>query len=121
MIVDGLKLPEDISIQAEKQNFDTTKRTVSGRLITKLAPAEKWKVTVSFEKLTLSLPFQTAFYEKCLAMRNVAAVVEFTNPYTGEQERATMRCVSRTSPTPVQIVRRSVNLYTNIGAVFEEV
>ena len=121
MTIDGLKLPKDISIQAEKQNFDTTKRTVSGRLITKLAPAEKWKLTVSFENLTLNLPLQRAFYEKCLSMRNVAATVEFTNPYTGEMERAVMRCVSRTSPEPVQIVRRNVNLYRNIGAVFEEV
>ena len=63
MTIDGLKLPKDISIKAEKQNFDTSKRTVSGRLITKLAPVEKWKVTVSFENLTLRLPFQTAFYE----------------------------------------------------------
>lgn len=121
MTIDGLKLPEDISIRAEKQNFDTTRRTVSGRLITKLAPAEKWKVTVSFENLTLSLPLQAAFYEKCLAMRNVAAVVEFTNPYTGEQERALMRCLAKVSPEPAQIVRRKVNLYQNIGAVFEEV
>lgn len=121
MIIDGLRLPEDISVKAEKQNFDTTRRTVSGRLITKLSPAEKWKLTVSFENLTLSLPLQTAFYEKCLAMRNMAAVVEFTNPYTGELERTMMRCVSKTSPMPVQIIRRSVNLYRNIGAVFEEV
>ena len=121
MTIDGLKLPEDISIRVEKQNFDTTRRTVSGRLITKLAPAEKWKVTVNFENHTLSIPQQAAFYEKCMAMRNMAAIVEITNPYTGEQERATMRCVSKTSPTPAQIVRSSVNLYRNIGAVFEEV
>ena len=94
---------------------------MSGRLITKLAPVEKWKITVSFENLTLSLPFQTAFYEKCLAMRNVAAVVEFTNPYTGEEVAANMRCELRQSPEPMNIVRRRVNLYQNLGAVFEEV
>lgn len=121
MKIDGLNLPEDSSIQAEKQNFDTSRRTVSGRLITKLAPAEKWKITVKFENLTLSLPFQTAFYEKCLMMRNTAAVVEFTNPYTGEKERAVMRCVSRTAPTAERVVRRSINLYRDIGAIFEEV
>lgn len=121
MTIDGLKLPEDISVHAEKQNFDTSRRTVSGRLITKLAPTEKWKITVEFENLTLSLPLQTAFYQKCLEMRNTAAVVEFTNPYTGERERAVMRCVSRTAPTAAQIVRRSINLYRDIGAVFEEV
>lgn len=121
MTIDGLKLPEDISIRAEKQNFDTSRRTVSGRLITKLAPAEKWKLTVEFSSLTLSLPLQEAFYSKCLAMRNAAAVVVFTDPYTGTETSATMRCVSRTSPQPLQILRRRASFYQNIGAVFEEV
>lgn len=121
MIIDGLKLPEDISCTAEKQNFDTSKRTVSGRLITKLAPAEKWKVTVSFENLTLHPSFQAAFYEKCLLMRNVAAVVEFTDPYTGEETSALMCCISKQKPEPMNIVRRRISLYQNIGAVFEEV
>lgn len=121
MKIDGLKLPNDISVVAEKQNFDSSKRAVSGRLITKLAPTEKWKLTISFENITLSLPLQKAFYEKCMAMRNKAAVVEFINPYTGMMERATMRCVSRVSPQPSQILRRSPSLYRNVGAVFEEV
>ncbi|MCI5680180.1 hypothetical protein [Anaerotignum sp.] len=121
MKIDGLKLPQDVSCTAEKQNFDTSRRTVSGRLITKLSPVEKWKVTVDFENLTLSIPFQTAFYEKCMEMRNVAAVVEFTDPYTGKETSAIMRCVSRKSPSALDIVRRQVRLYQSIGAVFEEV
>lgn len=121
MKIDGLRLPNDINIVIEKKNFDTSKRAVSGRLITKLAPAEKWKVDVSFENLTLSLPFQKEFYEKCMKMRSVAAIVEFTNPYTGETERATMRCVSKNAPYVTHFVKKKPALYKNIGAVFEEV
>lgn len=121
MRIDGLRLPEDVSIAAEKQNFDTSKRSVSGRLITKLAPAEKWRLVISFENLTLNLSLQAAFYEKCMQMRNVAAAVEFTNPYTGEMETAIMRCVARTRPEPAHIVKGRVSMYKKIGAVFEEV
>ena len=121
MIIGGLKLPTTMAYQIEKQNFDTTRRSVSGRLITKLSPAEKWKININFENETLALDFQKAFYEKCMEMRVTADVVEFTDPYTGEDTIAIMRCVSTEKPSAMNIVRRKVGAYRNIGATFEEV
>lgn len=121
MTIGGLKLPVTTAYKIEKQNFDTTRRTVSGRLITKLSPSEKWKITINFENETLAIDFQKAFYEKSMAMRSAAGVVEFTNPYTGEETFANMRCVSMNSPLAANIIGRRVGLYHEIGAVFEEV
>ncbi|NCC17123.1 MAG: hypothetical protein EOM28_12485 [Clostridia bacterium] len=121
MIIDGLKLPEDTSIVIEKQNFDTNRRTVSGRMITKLAPMEKWKITIHFENKTLSLEFQKAFYTKCLEMRSAYGVVSFINPYTGEEVTAKMKCTSKKTPSPLDVVRGRSRAYKTIGATFEEV
>ena len=121
MIIDGLKLPEDTSIVIEKQNFDTIRRTVSGRMITKLAPMEKWKITINFENKTLSLEFQKAFYTKCLEMRSSYGVVSFTDPYTGEMVSAKMKCTGKKTPSPLDVVRGRSRAYKTIGATFEEV
>ncbi len=121
MIIDGLKLPEDTSIVIEKQNFDTNRRTVSGRMITKLAPMEKWKITIHFEDKTLSLDFQKAFYTKCLQMRSAFGIVSFTDPYTGEAVTAKMKCTVKKTPSALDVVRGRNRVYTSIGATFEEV
>lgn len=121
MIIDGLKLPEDTSIVIEKQNFDTIRRTVSGRMITKLAPMEKWKITVNFENKTLSLEFQKAFYTKCIGMRSAYGVVSFTDPYTGEMVSAKMKCTVKRTPSPLDVVRGRNRAFKTIGATFEEV
>ena len=121
MIIDGLKLPEDTSIVIEKQNFDTNRRTVSGRMITKLAPMEKWKITVNFENKTLSLEFQKSFYTKCLQMRSSFGIVNFTNPYTGESVSAKMKCTAKKTPSALDVLRGRTRAYKAIGATFEEV
>ena len=70
MYIDDLKLPESLDTTAALQNFDTQRRTISNKLITKLAPNEKWIVTVKFATDVLALDFQKKFYEKCLQMRS---------------------------------------------------
>ena len=121
MTIGGLKLPVTGAYQIEKQNFDTSRRTVSGRLITKLSPSEKWKISINFENETLSLDLQKAFYTKCMEMRSLSDSVEFTDPYTGEKTVAIMRCVSVNKPSAMNVVGRKITLYHGIGAVFEEV
>lgn len=121
MTIGGLKLPLTTAFHVEKQNFDTTKRSVSGRLITKLSPSEKWKISIEFENETLALDFQKAFYEKCMEMRVSADTVEFTDPYTGADTIAIMKCVSMKSPSALSIIGKRVGLYHHIGATFEEV
>ena len=121
MVIDDLKLPESVDTTAELQNRDTQRRTVSGRLITKLAPNEKWIVTIKFATDTLSLAFQKLFYEKCIEMRGTSATIIFISPYTGEDVTITAKCTSRKSPSVLSIAGRRPVLYKDIEAVFEEV
>lgn len=121
MYIDDIRLPESIDTMASLQNFDTQKRTVSNRLITKLSPHEKWLVTVKFSTETLSLDFQKRFYEKCLQMRSTAKQITFISPYTGEDITITAKCTSRTAPAVLSISKGRPLLYKNIEAVFEEV
>lgn len=119
--IDGLKLPPSISGGAELFNRDTQRRTVSGRLITKLDSKEKWRVTVSFEAFSLSLDFQAKFYAKCLAMRAQAKTVAFVSPYDGALKLITAKCISRTAPQALNIYKGAPQIYGGVGAVFEEV
>lgn len=119
--IDGLKLPPSVEGTAELMNRDTTRRTVSGRLITKLDPNEKWKVTASFESFSLALEFQKSFYDKCLAMRTTSAEITFISPYDGTEKTIKAKCTQRTAPTALNIYGGKPQLYSKVGAVFEEV
>lgn len=121
MLIDTLHVPENIDATAELQNFDTQRRTVSNKLITKLSPYEKWKVTVKFSTEVFSLDFQKSFYEKCLEMRNTSKSITFVSPYSGEDVTITAKCVSRVAPSRLVIVNRRPVLYKDVEAVFEEV
>lgn len=119
--IDGLKLPATIEGSAELVNFDTQKRSVSGKLITKLSPTEKWKVTINYDKIALSLTFQNEFYNKCLKARGEAVLISFISPYDGALKNIYAKCVSRTAPLPLAIFRGLPTIYNRVGAVFEEV
>ena len=119
--IDTLLLPPSITGAAELFNADTQKRTVSRRLITKLDPVEKWRVTVSFETFSLSLAFQSEFYAKCLEMRATAKTITFISPYDGTEKTITAKLVSRTTPSPVNLYKGVPQIYKRVGAVFEEI
>lgn len=114
-------LPPSITGTAELFNRDTTKRTVSGRLITKLDPIQKWRVTVSYDDVSLSLDYQAQFYSKCLDMRMHARPVVFISPYDGSEITITAKCISRNVPSAVNLYKRAPQFYKGAGAVFEEV
>lgn len=119
--IDGLKLPPSISGGAELFNRDFQKRTVSGRLITKLDSTEKWRVTFSFDIASLALSFQAQFYAKCLVMRSTSKSITFVSPYDGTEKTITVKCVSRAMPQALNIYQSKPQLYGGVGAVFEEV
>lgn len=119
--IDGLKLPCNLEGKVELKNMDTTRRTVSGRLITKLASSEKWQVTISYESISMSLSFQKKFYEKCLELRGRPGSVWFTSPYDGSEVTIVAKCVSRSAPSALSVGRGLPALYKKVGAVFEEV
>lgn len=121
--IDGLKLPATIDCVSELTNRDSTTQAVSGRLITNLDPNPKWKLTVDFDKFSLTLPYQAEFYNKCLKMRTVAKSITFVSPYTNEELTITARCVSLATPNPLAISNRTKSplLYGKAGAVFQEV
>lgn len=119
--IDGLKLPPHTGCTAELINRDTQRQTVSGRLITKYDAAEKWKLTLSLDGVTLSTAFQAAFYAKCLELRRTARPITFLSPYTGEEITAQCKCISRDAPSIGALVRRRPRYYTKAGAVFQQV
>jgi hypothetical protein len=119
--IDNLKLPPSLSGSTELFNRDTQRRTVSGRLITKLDTTEKWRVTVSFDAVSLSLPFQAEFYNKCLEMRLQAKQIIFVSPYDGAEKTITAKCIGKSIPSPTNLYGGKPQFYTKIGAVFEEV
>jgi hypothetical protein len=119
--IDDLKLPPSIDETPYLTNRDTQRQTVSGRLITKLDPSEKWVVPVSFETDTLSPEFQAQFYSKCLEMRTEAKQVIFISPYSGEETTITAKCTSRNTPQGINIHQRRPQYYSKIGATFQEV
>lgn len=121
MYIDDLKLPESLDTTAALQNFDTQRRTVSNKLITKLAPNEKWIVTVKFATDVLALDFQKKFYEKCLQMRSTSKPITFISPYSGEDITIIAKCTTRTAPTVLSMNKGRPFLYKNVEAVFEEV
>ena len=119
--IDGLLLPPSITGSAELFNRDTQKRTVSGRLITKLDPVQKWRVTVSFDDFALSLDYQAQFYAKCLAARLSAKTIVFVSPYDGTEVTISAKCISRSVPEPTNLYQRIPQFYTRAGAVFEQI
>lgn len=119
--IDDLKLPPSLSGSAELINRDAQRQTVSGRLITKYDAAEKWKLTLSFEAVALSLEYQKALYEKCALMRRAARTVTFVSPYTGEIISIQAKCIGRATPEAMGLYRRRPQLYRKTGAVFQEV
>lgn len=119
--VDGLKMPAAISGSTELFNNDTQRRTASQRLITKLSPTEKWRVTVEYDTDMMTVEFQAAFYKKCAAMRTKSAAVTFISPYDGEVRTITAKCVSRSTPEAAYMYKQKPMLYRKVGAVFEEV
>lgn len=119
--IDGLRLPPSLDSSAELFNRDTQRRTVSGRLITKLDTTEKWRATVSFETAALSLDFQAAFYGKCLEMRTAAKEIKLISPYDGQEKTITAKCVSRAAPSAFNLYQRRPQYYVKAEAVFEEV
>lgn len=119
--IDGLLMPPHISGTAELFNRDNTRRTVSGRLITKLDPVQKWRVIVSFDDDVLSRELQAQFYAKCLSMRAASAPIVFVSPYDGADITITARCVGRNTPKIVNLYKRSPQFYNGAGAVFEQV
>lgn len=119
--IDGLKVPASVECKAELQNRDTNRRAVSGRLITKLAPNEKWKVTVSYSTVALSIEYQKKFYEKCMELRARAGTLRFLSPYDGEEKEITVKCVGKTAPELACYGRGKPTIFKKVGAVFEEV
>lgn len=119
--INGLLLPPSIDGKAELTADDTTRRTVSGRLITKLAATEKWRITVAFGDDALTENYMADFYDMCAAMRTHAGQIHFVSPYDGTEKLITAKCVERTLPRAVNICRGAVQYYTGAGAVFEEV
>jgi hypothetical protein len=119
--IDNLKLPPSINGAAELFNRDTQRRTVSGRLITKLDPAQKWRVTVSFDDAALDTAYQAQFYAKCLDMRRNSRAITFISPYDGQVVTIAARCVSRNMPSAFNLYKQKPEHYTGAGAVFEEV
>lgn len=118
--IDDLKLPPSITGAAELFNRDTQRRTVSGRLITKLDPAQKWRVSVSFDA-ALDTEYQAAFYAKCLDMRRNARQISFISPYDGTVVAVAAKCISRSVPSAFSLFKRKPEYYTGAGAVFEQV
>lgn len=119
--IDDLKLPPSLGGTAELINRDTQRQTVSGRLITKLDPVEKWKLTVSFEAIALARAYHAAFYDKCALMRKEAKPVTFISPYDGQEKTVQCKCIERVSPEAVKLYQRRPWLYRGAGAVFQEI
>lgn len=119
--IDGLKMPPSIESYAELFNQDSQRRTVSNRLITKTDGLEKWRVTCMYETDALTIEFQKAFYEKCAVLRNTAKTIKFISPYDGVEKAITAKMISRNNPRSRFIIGRKPKLYTQVGAVFEEV
>lgn len=119
--IDDLKLPPSLGGTAELINRDTQRQTVSGRLITKLDPVEKWKLTVSFEAIALASAYHAAFYDKCALMRKEAKPVTFISPYDGQEKTVQCKCIERVSPEAVKLYQRRPWLYRGAGAVFQEI
>jgi len=119
--IDSLRLPASIKSTAELFNRDSRQRAVSGRLIAKLAPTEKWRVTANYEDAALSRELQAAFYSKCLEMRRSPRTIRFISPYDGSELAIMAMCVSRATPSAFNLFKRKPEFYIKAGAVFEEV
>lgn len=119
--IDDLKLPPSLEGSEELINRDTQRQTVSGRLITKLDPVEKWKITISFDSIVLIGGYQGLFYAKCALMRREAKPVTFLSPYDGLETTALCKCIERATPEAIRLYQRRPWLYRGVGAVFQEV
>ena len=119
--IGDLALPETLGFTAELRNNDTQRRTVSQRLITKLSAAEKWRVTISYEDVALSLDLQAQLYNICLAARSNAVAVTFVSPYTNEAVTINAKCTSRAAPARVMIAKGGPVLYRDVKVVLEQV
>lgn len=119
--IDKLKMPPSASSQAELFNNDTHKRTVSNRLITKIGSNQKWRLTVLYDNDTLNMEFQTKFYAKCIILRSIPKEIKFISPYDGQLKSIKAKVTSLNTPTIMGISNGVPKLYTQIGAVFEEV
>lgn len=119
--IDGLKMPPSASSQAELFNNDTQKRTVSNRLITKISSNQKWRLMVLYDNDTLNMELQTKFYTKCIILRSAPKDVKFISPYDGQLKNVKAKLISLNTPTITKISNGVPKLYTQIGAVFEEI
>lgn len=117
--IDGLRLPPNTETKPELINADKTVRTPSGRLIVKRSPRETWKVTVKLPVMSLEL--QTAFYAKCMLMRNSKKTIKFISPYDGTIKTIVAVCTSKAGPNVLNMRQRIPSLYKDSGAIFEEV
>ena len=119
--IDDLKLPPSLEGSAELINRDTQRQTVSGRLITKLDPIEKWKITISFDSIVLADGYRGLFYSRCALMRREARLITFVSPYDGLEATAWCKCIDRATPEALHLYQRRPWLYRGAGAVFQEV
>lgn len=119
--IGGLEIPPTLSGNAEKFNADSTRRTVSMRMITKFSPTEKWRVTLDYEDRAITLDSQRKLYAKINSMRKSPEIIVFEDPETGDVLYLKMRTTQSFSPRITTHNRNKPTLYTNAGAVFEEI
>ena len=119
--IDTLMIPNTLSGNAEMFNADSRRRTVSGRLITKMSTFEKWRATLFYEGRAIPQDFMKELYRKCREMRRTALPVTFISPYDFMTYTVMMRCTEPFPPKLMHIVNSRPQFYSNCGAVFEEV
>ena len=122
--IGDLHIPDTLSLNAELFNSDNQRRTVSGRLITKLAPSQKWRVTLDYEDRTTDLAnpgLRVALYAKCQEMRTSNAPVTFKSPYDDQEHTVLMKCIKPLPPKVTYLGGDNPSLYVNCGATFEEI
>lgn len=120
LTINNLKLPALTSSTSELINDVVTKRTVSGRLITKTAYS-KWRVNVNFDAVAMSLSFQADFYRLCTLAKSTPVTITLVSPYDNQVKRISAKCISLNLPNIASLNNRRPSLYTQAGAVFEEI
>jgi hypothetical protein len=119
--IGGLQIPDTLSGNVESFNADSRRRAISGKLISKLAPWEKWRATLNYEGRAVLREFRIALYTQARSMRSAAAPVTFVSPEDGATYVVDMLCIQRFPAKVASILDHTPEFFTGCGAVFEEV
>lgn len=118
--VGGLALPASAKSKSEIFTQTTSKRTVSGRLVTKYAYS-KWRCTFELpDAVAMDIDYQAALYGICMGAKLSSTTVTFINPYNNNEETIRAKCTEMNTPDIMALANRKPSVYTGVKVVLEE-